>query len=72
MNWMVVSDVWIAGTLLIVAFLPVVTRKPMRYLIPFKGSYDAKPAMQLILQLLYLGIAGYLVIDAVFILHGKR
>jgi len=72
MNWQVVSDAGIAGLLLIGALWPIVTRKPMRYSIPFRGVYDAKPALQLVLQVLYVGIATYAVVDMVLRLKGSR
>jgi hypothetical protein len=57
MNWNILIDGWIAVLLLLGAVWPVVTRQPLRILVPFRGMYTTGLKLQIFMQVLYMSIA---------------
>jgi hypothetical protein len=57
MDWKTISDVWIGLLFAFGAAWPIVTRRPMQILIPFKGMYIAGTKVKIFLQVLYLSAA---------------
>ena len=57
MDWKTITDAWIGLLCIFGAAWPIVTRRPMQILIPFKGVYVAGIKVRIFLQALYLSIA---------------